>query len=490
MRLRSIEEYLFVHASNTPEKVAVVVGDKETTYRSLYEKAFRYHEYLKKSGVSKGDIIVTRAGQDLDYVVTYFAIHMAGGVVSSLEKNTPLLGIKKTAEIIGAKFILLKNDEQLEGPWKTLFYDETMSGTRYQILPVFEFPDTEDSADILFTTGTTGTSKGVELSHKALIATAENLIYGCGYKKDTFIIVPGPLNHANAIRKLFTTIVNGSTICLLNGMTDIQGFYRALDYPLGIKACCLPPAAIRTIFALTNDKIGTYYDKIDFIESASAPLPEADKLRLCRLLPQTGLYNNYGSSEAASVCMYDYGKYPDKMGCVGKEMPNSHVIIVDENRKEIKSDKEHMGLLACIGDVNMKGYVNDSEMTEEILVDGIVYTNDIGYTDNEGFIYILGRKGDVINVGGVKVSPNEVEEVALAFEGIDDCVCIAKEDKIMGQSLKLLVVMHQGYTMDAGQISEFIGLQMEPVKVPRFFEQVERIERTYNGKINRKFYRQ
>ena len=147
-------------------------------------------------------------------------------------------------------------------------------------------------------------------------------------------------------------------------------------------------------------------------------------------------------------------------------------------------------LLACIGDVNMKGYVNDSEMTEEILVDGIVYTNDIGYTDNEGFIYILGRKGDVINVGGVKVSPNEVEEVALAFEGIDDCVCIAKEDKIMGQSLKLLVVMHQGYTMDAGQISEFIGLQMEPVKVPRFFEQVERIERTYNGKINRKFYRQ
>ena len=80
----------------------------------------------------------------------------------------------------------------------------------------------------MFTTGTTGSSKGVELSHKALVATAENLIYGCGYKKDTVIIVPGPLNHANAIRKLFTTFVNGSTIYLLNGMTNVKAFFRLL----------------------------------------------------------------------------------------------------------------------------------------------------------------------------------------------------------------------------------------------------------------------
>lgn len=492
MRLRSIEEYLFVHATETPEKIAVVIDEQETNYQTLYEKAFKYHEYLKASGVSKGDIVVTRASQDLNYIITYLAIHMAGGVVTSLEKNIPLLGFEKSARQIGAKFVLLKENEQLEGPWKNLYYKEAPTDEKSQIhsvLPMFEFPDTNDSADILFTTGTTGASKGVELSHKALIATAENLIYGCGYKTDTFLVVPGPLNHANAIRKLFTTIVNGSTICLLKGMTDIPGFYRALNYPLGIKACCLPPAAIRTIFALTNDKIGTYSDKIDFIESASAPLPESDKLRLCQLLPKTRLYNNYGSSESASVCMYDYSKYPDKRGCVGKEMPNSHVIIVDDNHKEIQSDEEHMGLLACIGDVNMKGYVNDPELTNEVLAEGIVYTNDIGYKDDEGFIYISGRKGDVINVGGIKVSPSDVEEAALAFEGIDDCVCIAQEDKITGQALKLLVVLRQGYTLNNREISEFLSSRVEAVKVPRFYEQVEKIERTYNGKINRKFYR-
>ena len=120
MRLRSIEEYLYVHAIETPEKVAVVVGNQETNYRTLYEKAYRYHEDLKKAGVSKGDIVVTRANQNLNYVVTYLAIHMAGGIVTSLEKNIPLVGLKKTAEQVSAKFVLIKEGEQLEGSWKNL----------------------------------------------------------------------------------------------------------------------------------------------------------------------------------------------------------------------------------------------------------------------------------------------------------------------------------------------------------------------------------
>lgn len=488
MRLSSIEEYLYVHATKTPEKIAVVTGERETDYRTLYEKALSFSMYLKESGVSKGDIVVTRAEQNLNYVVIYLAIHMAGGIVTSLEKNIPLTMLMQIAKQIGAKFLLLKEDEKAEG-WKNLYYSEVAANEKYRELSLVAFPNPEETADILFTTGTTGTSKGVMLSHKALVAAAENLIYGCLYKDNTFIVVPGPLNHANAIRKLIATIVNGSTICILNGMSDIKGFFRALDYPYGEKACCLPPAAIRTVFALTNDRIGLYSEKIDFIESASAPLPESDKLRLCELLPKTRLYNNYGSSEAASVCMYDYNKYSKKEGCVGRETINSHVIIVDDNHTEIKSDKEHMGLLACIGDVNMKEYVNDSELTDKVLIDGIVYTCDVGYKDEDGFIYTVGRKEDVINVGGLKVSPVEVEEAALCFDGIDDCICVAKDDIITGEALKLLVVMHDGFTLNVGEIIGFLSGRIEAVKVPHFYEQVEKIERTYNGKLNRRFYR-
>lgn len=349
------------------------------------------------------------------------------------------------------------------------------------------FPQPEDSADILFTTGTTGKSKGVELTHKALTATAENLIYGCGYQKDTVLIVPGPLNHANAIRKLFTSMVNGNTVYILNGMTNMKSFFDALNYGSKV-ACCLPPSSIRMIFTLTKDQIGEYADRIDFIESATAPLPEPDKQKLCELLPGTRLYNNYGSSEAASVCMYDYNQYPGLTGCVGKAMPNSKIIIVDDNRNVIESSPDHMGYIACIGDVNMKGYVNEPALTAEVLVDGIVYTNDIGYIDRDGFVYVSGRKGDVINVGGLKVAPTDVEAAALAYEGIADCICIPVDDPITGKALKLLVVMESGALFDIKDIRNYMITKLENYKVPRYYERVDKVERTYNGKLNRKYY--
>ena len=258
----------------------------------------------------------------------------------------------------------------------------------------------------------------------------------------------------------------------------------------GSIACCLPPAAIRKIFQLSKDRIGQYRDRIDFIESASAPLPGADKERLCKLLPKTRLYTCYGSSEASSTCMLDYNRFRGMDNCVGKAVPNSRIIIVDDEHNEIRSSKNNVGLIACMGDGNMDGYVNDPALTTEVLKDGIVYMNDLGYMDDEGFVYIIGRKGDVINVGGLKVAPVEVESAVLAYDGIADCICIAIEDEITSNALKLLVVMEEGYELDYWDLASFLLKRLEPFKIPRAYEVVSRIERTYNGKLNWKFYRQ
>lgn len=488
---RSIVESVYRKAKNEPDKTAVVVNGNKTSYSKLFELVNGYSNYLRECGIKKGDIVITRASQDLDYVVIYLSIHLVGGIVTSLERTISDAGMTEVAKQLGAKSIICDNGE-LKKEYDAVYIMRSgvcETAERYSdkaAEPVF--PELEDSADILFTTGTTGASKGVELSHKALVATAENLIYGCGYKEDTFMIAPGPLNHANAIRKLFTTFVNGSTICILAGMTNVKAFFTALDTAEGTIACCLPPAAIRTIFQLTKDRLGQYADRIDFIESATSPLPEPDKLKLCELLPKTRLYNNYGSSEAASVCMYDYNKYPGKDGCIGKAMPNSKIIIVDDDHKPMQSSKDRMGLIACVGDVNMKRYVNEPELTAEVLQDGVIYTSDIGYIDDEGFIYIAGRKGDVINVGGLKVAPTEVESAALGYEGIDDCICIPVDDNITGKALKLLVVLADGAELDRKSITEFLSKKLEAYKIPRFYEKVDKVERTYNGKLNRKAY--
>ncbi len=489
---KTIIEHVAAYASSQPEKTAVITVDDSLTYSELYRYAQGYAKYLISCGMKKGDVVLLQASQTVDYAVQYLGIHYGGGIVTSLERNISDNGMSAVANKIKADVVITDNSlmcNQCEA--NCIPRGNVLELAKEHECDEMElvFPGLTDSADILFTTGTTGASKGVELSHNALVATAENLIYGCGYRPDTTVIVPGPLNHANAIRKLFTSFVNGSTIYLLNGMTNMKNFYAALDGCQGTVACCLPPAAIRTIFALTQDKLGDYSEKIDFIESATSPLPETDKKKLCELLPNTRLYNNYGSSEAASVCMYNYNQYRDKDNCVGKAMPNSKIIVVNDDHEEIVSSKDNIGLIACVGDVNMKGYVNEPALTTEVLQNGIVYTSDLGYIDDEGFIYVIGRKGDVINVGGLKVAPSEVESAALAYDGVMDCICISVEDKITTNALKLLAVMQNGHELDGKAMRAFLAKSLEAYKIPRFYEKVDKIERTFNGKLNRQFYR-
>lgn len=446
-----------------------------------------YSNYLKSNGLRKNDVVVTRASQDIDYVVVYFGVHLAGGVVASLERGISNTNMLEISERLNASMIIADDLTSTRKVLPRRGIVELARNYECRENSGLIFPQPDDSADILYTTGTTGASKGVELSHRALTATAENLACGCGYKPETTMILPGPLNHANAIRKLHAVLYRGSAICLLNGLADLKAFFTALETIPGNVACCLPPAAIRIILSLTGDTIGNYRDKIDFIESATAPLPEPDKIRLTKLLPYSRLYNLYGSSETGSISAYDYNKYAGKISCIGKPLKNAKIFFVDDNYNEINSSPDNLGLLACIGDVNMKGYYNDPDETSKVLKNGVLYTNDMGYMDDEGFIYVTGRRGDVINVGGLKVAPTEVESVALGYAGINDCICIPVDDRITGHALKLLIVVDEK-CYDSSNFPEYLAQKLEPHKIPKFIEKTDAIHKTYNGKIDRKFY--
>ncbi len=482
-----IVEHVFQHALANPDKKAILSIDREITYDTLAKTVNAYACFLRDAGLAPQGIVVARATNTIDYAVLYLGVHLAGGVICSLEKSSPVSTITAVADQVCARLVIDSEVEVDGRGWRRLRKTVFEDAANYMDAEQLPFPDLESSADILFTTGTTGVSKGVELSHKALTATAENLICGCGYTEDMLLAVPGPLNHANAIRKLYTTLMIGGTVSLLNGLMNLRAFFNMLDLPYQNIACCLPPAMIRLIFTVSKDKLGDYADKISFIESASAPLPEVDRQHLCRLLPNTRLIINYGSSEAASSTMYDCNALPGLVNCIGRPMPNSEILIVDDDRNIIHSSMDHMGLIACRGDVVMKGYINAPELTKEVLIDGVLYTNDIGYIDKDGFVYIIGRKGDVINVGGLKVAPGEVEDAALEYPGINDCICISAEDRISGHVPKLLYVAEE--EINLREFSSFLATKLESYKIPKQFEKTDRIARTYNGKLDRKFYR-
>ena len=444
----NLEDYLHQNAQRYPDKVAVVCGDTSLTYAQLWQEVAR-----RAQDFHPHEVVCFRSSQDIDFLVTYMAAHLAGGVAAPLEHGMPDTLFERISSAVAHSFTL------------------------HSSLPI---------ADILYTTGTTGQSKGVMVSHRALIADAENLIAGQGFSHDLVFIINGPLNHIGSLSKIWPCIILGATILIIEGMKDLNAFFRALDTPPSsfllppsskLKfATFFVPATIRMILQFAPDRLASYAHKLDFIESGAAPLPQTDMQRLCELLPHTRLYNTYASTETGIIATYNYNDGRCMANCLGRPMPHSKILITPD------------GLIACQGDTLMSGYVGDPELTATVLRDDTVFTSDVGILDEEGMLHLSGRASDVINVGGFKVSPIEVEEAAMASPMVSDCICISASHPVTGRALKLLVVTPPGQKLDKRTLARYLADRLEPYKVPMLYEQVDTIARTYNGKLDRKFY--
>jgi acyl-coenzyme A synthetase/AMP-(fatty) acid ligase len=322
------------------------------------------------------------------------------------------------------------------------------------------------------------------VSHKAILADAENLIAGQGFTENLNFVVNGPLNHIGSLSKVYPVMLLGATLIIVDGLKDLNAFFNAFDAK-GLKsevddlksfATFLVPASVRILLQLASDRLAALADRLDFIETGAAAMAQSDMETLCRLLPNTRLYNTYASTETGIICTHDFHSGPCTPGCLGRPMPHSGVRITEA------------GLIACTGDTLMTGYVGEPERTAQVLRDGVLYTSDLGTIDSEGRLHLQGREDDVINVGGFKVAPTEVEDAAMSHPSVADCICIAVDHKITGKALKLLVVLAENAALDKRALARFLSTRLEPFKVPMLYEQVDSIRRTFNGKLDRKSY--
>ncbi len=437
----TLEDYLKRTAEKYPEKTAVVCGDEVCSYRQLLERVKARALSLSAEKLSiKGKLIPFRASQTIEFLVDYFAIHLAGGIAVPLEKGMP----------------------------EELFLD-------YQSrLATYTVP--EGTADVLFTTGTTGKSKGVIISHQTILADAENLIGAQGYHADLTFIINGPLNHIGSLSKVYPVILTGGTLHILEGMKDISAFFQAVAQASGKVATFLVPASIRMLLAFAAERLKQMDGKIEFIETGAAPIALADMQHLCQALPHARLYNTYASTETGIIATYDFNQNECLAGCLGKPMCHSSLFIDEDGR------------IVCSGKTLMTGYLGDEELTSSILRDGKLYTHDLGCMDELGRLRLSGREGDVINVGGYKVEPTEVEDAALSLPMVKDCICIPSQHRVLGTVLKLLVVLYEGYEWNKKAIAKQLSEKLEAYKVPMLYEQVDTIQRTFNKKLDRKYY--
>ena len=431
-----IVDYLQHYAETTPDRIFVMQSDgARLTYRAFWTEVQQRSESLRESMGDKRALVL-RSSQTADYLIDYFACHVAGKVVVPLEHD---IAPERLAQI-------------------QFFVDA-------QTLP-------DEASDVLFTSGTTGTPKGVVLSHKALLADADNLIARLGFHQDLTFIINGPLNHFGSHSKVLPVVRMGGSLYLMEGMKNLDDFYGAMDAIEGRVATFLVPASIRMLVQLTGQRLASYADRIEFIETGAAPITQADMQQLAALLPHSHLFNTYAGSEVGVVCTYDFNDGLALQSCVGTPYPHSQVTLRD-------------GVVVCSGDGLMMGYLGQPlvETMSEIV------TSDLGRMDEAGRLFLIGRQSDLINVGGLKVSPIEVEEVAAAvIDGLKDCICIAQPHPVMGSVPKLLVVMREGTTLDKRAVAKEMRSRLESYKVPVNIVEVDHVERNGNGKINRKYY--
>ena len=511
-QISSIVEALKINAEKTPDKLCV--GDKknQVTYKEFWNMVKKAAVYLQEKGVQKGDMVVIRGAQKVEFLLGVFGVQLAGGAVCPLEKaikddriieimnfvDSNIYLAEKTVKNTTVNNISLKemfkvvqNNEAVTPNENTdnsenVVLNESSDSIEAVNSKEFSLPASDDLSEILFTTGTTGKSKGIEVTFGCNVAIAQNVIDSVGMEKDEIELITTPINHSLAIRRSYGAIYNGSSIVLTDGIKFVEDFFKLLDR-YKITAITFVPAILEQVLKFAKDRFATYDNQFHYIQLGSAPLSETNKEILTKMFPTTRLYNTYGATESGCTVILEFSKYGHKKKCIGRTTVNTEILFVDDKRNIVEASLEKPGILAFKGKMNMRSYYKEPEITKEVMDEnGVVYTNDLGYLGEDGLVYLLGRQGDVINMGGIKIAPTEIEEVAMKHEMIKDCACIPIKDEITGEAPKLFVTLNEGYQLDQKELSKYLLSKLESLKVPKTFEVIDEIPRTFNGKIIRK----
>jgi long-chain acyl-CoA synthetase len=244
------------------------------------------------------------------------------------------------------------------------------------------------------------------------------------------------------------------------------------------------PAAWSLLTRLTGERLATFSSQLRYIEIGSAAMPRAEKERLARLFPRTRICMHYGLTEASRSAFIEFHEAGDRLDSIGRPAPNVAIRIVDDEGREV--GPRQGGRIQIGGEHVTLGYWEID--AGERLGGGLIYSGDLGYRDEDGYLYLCGREDDVINIGGRKVHPSEIEQALLGHERVGDAVCVGVPDPLTGEAVRAFLVAAegQGELPSAGMLASFLTGRLEPHKIPSAFEWIAAIPRNGSGKVQRR----
>lgn len=482
-------------AQNQPDQLAVAFKSEQLTYRQLLEKIKLVGNRLSDMGVGRGERVLFMALSKPEMVAVYLGIQYCGAVAVFIDKNATVENIEFVYQDTDA--VLLLSDKPMKNisshvrmsSLKKIYGAEVVENESNNKLQ-YEIPSEDTIAELLFTTGTTGRPKGVILTYKSVFNILKNTIDGIGIRDDERLLLPLPLNHSFALRVLRAVLYQGASVILQNGFTFAKEIENNLD-AYQCTALAVVPASIETISRQMQGKFADIMGRFRYIEAGAGSLTIEQRKRLVQLLPNTLIFNTWGSSESGGALFMNVSETvsdAQKVSAIGRPLQGIQIRVLDEQGKVMQhSDREHPGRMSLKGDMQMAGYWNRPELTEETLRDGWLLTGDMVYTDQEDYVYMLGRADDIINVGGEKVSPIEVENAACEYPHISECACIGVPDPegILGFVPALYVVVRDNeYAQE--DLHTYLAGRLERYKLPMQYVSIQTLPRNRMQKIDRK----
>jgi len=488
-------------AKRFPNREGLVVDGKRLTFKEINERVNQLANALVAKGLKKGDRIGLLFYNSLAYFESYLALYKAGLVWVRLNYRlspSELINMMKDSQacvlIHGPEFKEVGDEicenvpavklriHQGKGPG--LDYEGFLSAGIKEEPPVKV--NEEDLCDIWYTSGTTGEPKGIMITHRNVLTCVQFLLSDVYWiTEEDKLLTVGALSHAGSVRVL-PFILRGA-LNVIHKRFDPVEIFKTVEKEKITDISTVPTMLID----LMDHPERKNYDlrSLKTITYAGAPTP-VERIKEALNIFGPILDQSFGQAESIITITHlpkhehIYQHDPDcerRLASVGREYPGVEIKVVDENGKECATGE--VGEVITRSDLVMKGYWNRPEQTAEVLKDGWLYTGDLGYRDEKGYLYLMDRKHGKIITGGLNVYPREVEEVLARHEAVAEVSVFGLPDPKWGEAVTAAVTLRSGKTAAEKELIDFCKSRLASYKTPKKVHFLERLPKNPYGKI-------
>ncbi len=487
-----------------PDRPAVI-EDRVLSYRELDRTAAAIAAGLACAGIRLGDRVAFLLGNTWEFLAALFACVRLGAIVVPIGTRQRRLEIEFLLNDCGASALIadaayaaaVPAADALARPLKMFATRGELPGAQSFADLLAEAPDLlpqppataeEETAVILYTSGTTGQPKGARLTHLGIIHSSLTFARCHGLTEADRGLVAVPLSHVTGLVgvALSTMVVGGCVVLMAQG-------YKTRDFlALASRERITYSILVPTIYTLC----ATFTELISYDLSSwrigcfgGAPMPVATIVLLAEKLPHLALLNAYGATETTSpATVMPRGCWRDHMDSVGQVAPCGEIRVLDEQGRPV-APGEH-GELYIAGPMVVPGYWDRPDANRSEFIDGYWRSGDIGSIDADGFVRLFDRRKDMINRGGFKIYSAEVENTLSFYPGILECAIVGQPDPVLGERVHAFVVPKDGSAIDPAEIRAFCAERLANYKVPEIITVIaEPLPRNANGKVQKAILR-